>query len=129
MQLFRLIEYTEEQMPDDIIGKYKSAQTYSAYRGLCYVVIEDFPLEQFGNRIPNFTFEVKRLVKFKPAVEDKIKEVVLIPGAGEFVYADQIYTKQDGMNIGNSWMPLRNKYYLNMHNYANKPNMKKFFLQ
>ncbi|WP_375331238.1 glycoside hydrolase TIM-barrel-like domain-containing protein [Candidatus Tisiphia endosymbiont of Oplodontha viridula] len=114
---------TEEQMPDDIIGKYKSAQTYPAYRGLCYVAIEDFPLEQFGNRIPNFTFEVKRLVKFKPAVEDKIKEVVLIPGAGEFVYADQLYTKQDGMNIGNSWTPLKNKHYLNMHNYANKPNM------
>ena len=28
-----------------------------AYRGEAYVVIEDFQLEKFGNRIPNFTFE------------------------------------------------------------------------
>jgi hypothetical protein len=33
-----------------------------AYRGVAYVVIEDFLLAEYGNRIPNFTFEVRRSV-------------------------------------------------------------------
>jgi hypothetical protein len=114
---------TEDQLPDDIIGRHKQPGTYPAYRGLCYVVFEDFPLEQFGNRIPNFTFEVRRCVRFKPAVEDKIKEVVLIPGAGEFVYGEQIYTKQKGWNINHQFRPCFLAEYVNMHNYANKANM------
>jgi hypothetical protein len=118
---------TEEQLPDDIIGRYKQAGTYPAYRGLCYIVIEDFPLEQFGNRIPNFTFEVRRSVRFKPAVEDKITEVVLIPGAGEFVYSNQVHVKQEAIigvdDIEDYWHLLGKKHYLNMHNYSSKPNM------
>jgi len=86
---------TEEQAPDDIIAKYKPAGSFSAYRGIAYVVIEDFPLADFGNRIPNFSFEVRRSVRFTPSVEDKIKEIVMIPGSGEFIYSTSICSKQE----------------------------------
>jgi hypothetical protein len=86
----------ETQGVDDIMAKYLPAGTISAHRGLAYVVIEDFPLAAYGNRIPNFTFEVCRTVKFSPSVEEKVKDVVIIPGAGELVYGTQVTTKQDG---------------------------------
>lgn len=113
----------EDQLPDDIIGKHKASGTYPAYRGLCYVVFEDFPLEQFGNRIPNFSFEVRRTVKFRPAVEDKITEVILIPGAGEFVYSSKVHSKQQGINIDGRLWGYSKKEYINMHNYAGSANM------
>ena len=109
---------TEDQLPDDIIARHKGFGTYPAYRGLCYVVFEDFPLERFGNRIPNFSFEVKRSVKTKPAVEDKVKDIILIPGAGEFVYSDQIYKKQEGYDR-DGFIPTETRY-VNMHNYSAK---------
>ncbi|WP_342270467.1 baseplate multidomain protein megatron [Rickettsia endosymbiont of Orchestes rusci] len=114
---------TEEQLPDDIIGKHKPANTYPAYRGLCYVVFEDLPLAEFGNHIPNFTFEVKKKALIKPSVEDKIKEIVLIPGAGEFVYSSQIHYKQYHIKIGKKIVDKWGKNYLNMHNYSGKANM------
>ena len=54
-----------------------------AYRGTAYVVFERLPLENFGNRIPQLSFEVfragRRFEKLRPAV-------TLIPGATEFGY-------------------------------------------
>ena len=108
---------TEDQMVDDIMAKYLAAGTIPAYRGMAYVVIEDFPLAAYGNRIPNFTFEVRRTVKFTPSVEDKIKDMILIPGAGEMVYGTDIQTKQDGAFIASTFAPTGDKKYINMHNY------------
>ncbi|MFD1694836.1 baseplate multidomain protein megatron [Roseibium aestuarii] len=54
-----------------------------AYRGTAYVVFERLPLEPFGNRLPQLTFEVIRVVE---PLEGAIRAVTLIPGAGEFVY-------------------------------------------
>lgn len=107
----------EEQMVDDIIAKYLPAGTIPAYRGMAYVVIEDFPLAAYGNRIPNFTFEIRRSVKCEPSVEDKIKDMIIIPGAGEFVYGTDIQTKQDGSYPGGTFVPSGNKQFINMHNY------------
>lgn len=114
---------SEEQLPDDIIGKHKAPNTYPAYRGLCYVVFEDLPLAEFGNHIPNFTFEVKKKALIKPSVEDKIKEIVLIPGAGEFVYSSKVHYKQYHIKIGKKIVDKWGKNYLNMHNYSGKANM------
>jgi len=110
----------EDQLIDDIMSKYLTAGTISAYRGMAYVVIEDFPLAEYGNRIPNFTFEIRRTVKFTPSIEDKIKDMILIPGAGEFVYGTNIATKQDGAFIGSSFTPSGDKNTINMHNYEGK---------
>lgn len=112
----------EEQQPDDILAKYNKAGTFPAYRGLAYIVIEDFPLADYGNRIPNFTFEVRRSVRFKPSLEDKIKEIVLIPGSGEFVYSTNLVTKQDGFYGDDGFISHGIKTSINMHNYEGKPN-------
>ena len=113
---------SEEQLVDDIMAKYLPSGTIPAYRGMAYVVIEDFPLAQYGNRIPNFTFEVRRTVKFSPSVEDKIKDIVLIPGAGEFVYGTEITTKQDGYieQVTDQFTPTGDKTAVNMHNYEGR---------
>ena len=50
---------SETQQPDPTIEADKGAGNVPAYRGLAYVVIEDLPLDNFANRIPNFSFEVK----------------------------------------------------------------------
>jgi hypothetical protein len=107
----------ETQMVDDIMAKFLSADTIPAYRGMAYVVIEDFPLGEYGNRIPNFTFEVRRSVKFTPSVEDKIKDIIIIPGAGEMVYGTSVQSKQDGFFVGSEFTPSDDKDYINMHNY------------
>ncbi len=49
---------SETQLPDSVIENYEGEGNVSAHRGLCYVVWSGFPLSQYGNRIPNFTFEV-----------------------------------------------------------------------
>ncbi len=112
----------ETQGVDDIMAKYLPAGTIPAHRGLAYVVIEDFPLAAYGNRIPNFTFEVRRTVKFSPSVEEKVKDIVIIPGAGEFVYSTQVTTKQDGYYayFGGAFTPSGDKKSINMHNYDGK---------
>lgn len=86
---------TETQMPSAIMERYKGAGNVPAYRGLAYVVIEDMPLADYGNRIPNFTFEVLRKAQFSPSVEEKVKSMMMIPGSGEFVYSRDIVNKYD----------------------------------
>jgi hypothetical protein len=46
---------SETQGIDDIMAKYIDSSILSAYRGVAYAVIEDFPLGDYGNRIPNFS--------------------------------------------------------------------------
>ncbi|MGC0372127.1 MAG: hypothetical protein DGJ47_000832, partial [Rickettsiaceae bacterium] len=112
----------EEQMPDSIIAKIKGHENFPAYRGLCYVVIRDFSLAPYGNRIPNFSFEVKRVVRCPPEVEDKIKEVILIPGSGEFVYGTKICYKQYLKKSGHSILVDRVEA-MNTHNVQGKANV------
>ena len=71
----------ETQTPDPlIVAKEGDAP---AYRGLAYVVFERLPLENFGNRIPQLSFEVVRGVG---RLEQMARAVTLIPGATEFGY-------------------------------------------
>lgn len=49
---------TEAQMPDATIESIEGAGNVEAFRGTAYVVFDGLPLADFGNRIPNFTFEV-----------------------------------------------------------------------
>jgi hypothetical protein len=50
----------EDQFPDGLIEDDRGAGNAPAYRGLCYIVFQDMPLEDFGNRIPQMTAEVYR---------------------------------------------------------------------
>jgi hypothetical protein len=105
--VFRLYKGTETQTPDTLIESIKGVGNVPAYRGIAYVVIEDFPLADYGNRIPNFTFEVKKSAltpddAYEP-VEELIKSMVMIPGSGEFVYDDTVQLKIPGELIGGEW--------------------------
>ncbi|MCP5074607.1 MAG: host specificity protein [Rhodobacteraceae bacterium] len=78
----------EVQMPDPTISALEGIENTPLYRGTAYVVLEDIDLEPFGNRIPQFNFEVYR--KAQPTqvtVGDPgldIQGVCLIPGTGEY---------------------------------------------
>jgi hypothetical protein len=79
-----------EQGPDPLMEAVEGAGNVPAYRGLAYVVFEDLPLEDFGNRIPNLSFEVIAPVdQNADAMEARIEGVCLIPSSGEFAYADR----------------------------------------
>lgn len=67
----------------DLLIVAKEAGEAPAYRGLAYVVFERFPLAEYGNRVPQFAFEVVRAVD---GLGSMVRAVTLIPGAGEFVY-------------------------------------------
>jgi hypothetical protein len=85
---------TEEQEPDPLIVAKEGAENAPAYRGLAYVVLELLPLAPFGNRVPQFSFEVVRPVGGLP---EMIRSVCLIPGASEFGYATGPVTQDLGL--------------------------------
>ncbi len=53
----RLHQGGESQAVDPLIAAAEGATGAPAYRGLAYAVFEDLPLADYGNRIPNLTFE------------------------------------------------------------------------
>ena len=87
----RVYNGAEDQLPDPLIETVEGSANTPSFRGLAYIVFEDFALEDFGNRIPQLSFEVFRSPQYPGAehVEDKIRGVCLIPGSGEFVYATE----------------------------------------
>ncbi|GGE94735.1 glycoside hydrolase/phage tail family protein [Stappia taiwanensis] len=76
-----------DQLPDPLIAA-RQGDT-PAYRNTAYVVFERLPLEPFGDRLPQLTFEVIRTVE---PLEQMVRAVTLIPGAGEFVYDPAVVT-------------------------------------
>ena len=48
---------TNDQLPDPTIESYEGANAIP-YRNTAYVVFHNLPLEKFGNRIPNLSFEI-----------------------------------------------------------------------
>ncbi|PZN97379.1 MAG: hypothetical protein DCF31_01050 [Alphaproteobacteria bacterium] len=54
----RLHRGADGQAVDPLIAAAEAAGGTPAYRGLAYAVFEDLPLGDYGNRIPNLTFEV-----------------------------------------------------------------------
>ena len=83
---------SEDQLPDPKIEAVEGPGLAPSYRGICYVVIENLPLARFGNRVPQFSFEVVRRANVESAGEPKdlvdvIRAVALIPGSGEYALA------------------------------------------
>ncbi|KAB7648189.1 phage tail baseplate protein [Polymorphobacter fuscus] len=54
----RLHDGGGDQPVDPLIAAVEGAGGAPAYRGLAYAVFEDLPLADYGNRIPNLTFEI-----------------------------------------------------------------------
>lgn len=75
----RIYNGSEDQPVDPLIEAKQGAGNAPAYRGTAYAVIERFPIDDYGRRIPQFQFEVMR-----PAIElnQRIKSVALIPNTG-----------------------------------------------
>jgi len=98
----RLHRGTEDQAPDPLIAAVESEGGEGqapAYRGVAYVVFEDLPLETFGDRPPQLSFEVFRRPHAAGTLglEAQLKSVCLIPGAGEFVYATEAVLRREGL--------------------------------
>ena len=49
---------SESQLPDPTIEAYLGVGNVPAYRGRCYLVLQDFQLANYGNQPPNITVEV-----------------------------------------------------------------------
>ena len=115
----RIYKGDETQTPDSLIQSIEGAANTPAFRGLAYVVFENFPMGDYGNRIPNFTFEVKKKALSADyngqVLEDMITGVVMIPGAGEFVYDTQVEYKIPGVQVGSSWVQQGSQVALNSH--------------
>lgn len=77
----RVYRGMETQAIDPLISAKQGAGNAPAYRGTAYVVIERFPLADYGNRVPQFQFEVLRPVG---ELGQRIKAISLIPGATEY---------------------------------------------
>lgn len=72
---FRLHLGTETQQADPLIEAKEGVAP--AYRGLCYIVFEKLDLTAYGNRLPQISVEVYRLVG---DLEPLVGSVALIPG-------------------------------------------------
>jgi hypothetical protein len=56
--VLRFYSGTEDQLPDPLIESYEGVGNVPGYRGTAYVVFENFPLLNDGNRLPFLTIEV-----------------------------------------------------------------------
>ncbi len=88
---WRLYRGTETQAPDSLIVAKEGAGNAPAYRGTAYIVFERLPLENFGNRLPQLSFEVFRGAG---GAEGKVRAVNIIPGSTEFGYDTKIITRK-----------------------------------
>ena len=79
----------ESQAADPFISAKMSVANTPAYRGTAYVVFEDLPLGNYGNRIPQLSFEVFRPLADRDTAEGNVRAVTMIPASGEFAYATQ----------------------------------------
>ena len=116
---YRFYKGTESQEPDTLIQSIEGISKTPAYRGLCYIVFENLPLAEFGNRIPNFTFEINRVLKNNDDIENMIEGVNIIPGFGEFVYDTQIISRENGVIWHNRWNPTGEITKINQNNNSN----------
>ncbi|MCO6381890.1 glycoside hydrolase/phage tail family protein [Oceanicola sp. 502str15] len=89
----RVYAGTEDQLPDPKMEAVEGAGQVPSYRGLAYVVIEDLQLGEFGNRVPQLSFEVVRPVSAEVDTPEArslsrvVKAVALVPGTGEYALA------------------------------------------
>ena len=121
----RLYKGTENQDPDPVIEREEGIESTPAYRGLAYVVFEDLNLSEFGNRLPNFSFEViSRAIgnSKESSLEKRIEAVVMIPGSGEVVYDTIVQHKVQGSNNHDVWIQSGPSSALNRHSFHNISN-------
>ncbi|MEN8684955.1 glycoside hydrolase/phage tail family protein, partial [Marivita sp.] len=88
---------SRDQLPDPKMEAVEGVGAVPAYRGTAYVVFEDLDLSRFGNRVPQFSFEVTRPVQDDPDdVPFNIRAVAMIPGTGEYSLATDAVSLDGG---------------------------------
>ncbi|SHL72743.1 Putative phage tail protein [Roseovarius marisflavi] len=97
----RVYRGTRDQLPDPKIEAVEGAGNVPAYRGTAYVVIEALDIGAYGNRVPQFSFEVCRPSQIETPGADldpthAVRGVAMLPGSGEYVLA----TTPVKMNFG-----------------------------
>ncbi|ARB06121.1 tail protein [Dinoroseobacter phage vB_DshS-R5C] len=93
----RFYDGSETQSPDSAIVATEGDAP--AFRGLAYLVFDDFEVSDHGNRIPQITVEVTRSLDDDPdRIEEKLEAVTMIPGANEFIYGTRTYYTGGGEN-------------------------------
>ncbi|MBU2982727.1 glycoside hydrolase/phage tail family protein [Lentibacter algarum] len=88
----RVYTGADDQMPDPKMEAVEGAGQVPAYRGTAYLVMEDLSLEQFGNRVPQFEFEVMRAAQAEGIdggedIAHATQAVAMMPGSGEYALA------------------------------------------
>ena len=87
---YRFYRGDEPQLPDPLIEAVEGAGNAPAYRGTAYIVFEDLPLDRFGNRLPQLSFEVFRALESEGSLRRVVEGLNIIPATGEFAYATDI---------------------------------------
>jgi len=96
----RVYSGSDDQVPDPKMEAIEGAGQVPAYRGTAYVVMEDLDLGQFGNRVPQFSFEVMRPGQEEGELHSDMSSLVtgvaLVPGTGEYALATTPVTMSKG---------------------------------
>ncbi len=103
----RIYRGTEDQLPDPKIEAVEGLGNAPGYRGIAYVVVEDLDISRFGNRVPQFTFEVVRPAQGQYAqtttdLSRAIQAVAMMPGTGEYALATTALHYNDGPGLSRS---------------------------
>ena len=83
----------EDQAADPLIVAKEGADCVTGFRGLAYMVFERFPIGDFGNRIPQLSFEVIAPVE---GLGSMIRAINLIPGSSEYAYSPTAFSRSLG---------------------------------
>lgn len=103
---WRLYNGSDDQMPDPLLEAVEGEGEVSAYRGTAYIVFEDLDLTPYGNRVPQFAFEVVRPAQpvepHVPSAASSVRAVALMPGTGEYALATTQVSRRIGLAGGDS---------------------------
>jgi hypothetical protein len=86
----------EAQIADPFIAAKTGAAHTPAYRGTAYVIFEELALADYGNRLPQLSFEVFRPLADADTAEGLTRAIAMLPGTGEFAYATTGIRKGSG---------------------------------